>query len=344
MSDIHAKQIDDLVTTTLDKLGRGRIIQIAQTQPKYEVYSKWFKKDKVTFSGGTGITQTLATKLPGSARHVGMYSQDSLQVVNLLKTMSVPWIHATANWGYELREMMMNKGMERINNIIVPRRELTVINLIEVLENKAWSAPSVDNTLDPYGIAYWLVVNSTKGFNGGLPSDHTTVGGVNLTNTPQFKNYTGTYSEVSKTDLIELMLQGHYETDWMSPTNVQEFRGFQGKNYRWYTNYTTYRGIVTAAEGTNDNLGPDVAGMDGMVVVKRHPIVPVKYLDNNDTTGLVYGVNHETFHPVVLAGDYLRETPPKEVPGNHNARAVHIDITYNYVCLDRRRNMVFYQA
>jgi hypothetical protein len=46
----------------------------------------------------------------------------------------------------------------------------------------------------------------------------------------------------------------------------------------------------------------------------------------------------------VLAGDYLRETSPEKKADQHNTFVVFVDLTYNYFCIDRRRNSMFYKA
>jgi hypothetical protein len=72
------------------------------------------------------------------------------------------------------------------------------------------------------------------------------------------------------------------------------------------------------------------------------PIIRVPKLDEA-TNDPMYLIDHSTFYPVVLKGDYLRESDPKQNEESHNAYSIHVDLTYNYVCLDRRRNAVMYK-
>jgi hypothetical protein len=76
-------------------------------------------------------------------------------------------------------------------------------------------------------------------------------------------------------------------------------------------------------------------------VFRNHPIIWVPKLDA-DTTNPVYGVDHSTFYPICLRGNYLRESKPMTDATQHNVYQVFVDLSYNYICLDRRRNWVFY--
>ena len=109
-----------------------------------------------------------------------------------------------------------------------------------------------------------------------------------------------------------------------------------------YVNEDTMSSFEDLGEAQNENLGRDIASMDGQIIFRRVPIIWVPKLDE-DTTDPVYMIDHSTFYPVVLKGDYLRESDPKESAEAHNAYSIHVDLTYNYVCLDRRRNAVLYK-
>lgn len=343
MPTLADKEIEDLVTGTLDDLGRNKFSQIAQQLQEYEVMGKWLKKDKVIFDSGIGIQRTLMTKLPGAARHLGLYEKDEVNVIDLLEKLNIPWRHATTNWAFERRETLINRGKALILNIIKPRRIGAMINLTEELETKGWASPGVSNDTDPYGLPYYVVKNASTGFNGGAPSGHTTVAGINPTNTPAFKNYTAQYTDVTKADLIKKMRTGHRKIGWKSPVTIQEYRGKRGQNMRLYVNETTISNLEDLGEQQNENLGRDLASMDGTMTFRKHPIMWVPELDS-DSQDPVYYIDHQTFYPVVLRGDYLRESGVKQKDDQHNVFVVHVDLSYNYLCLDRRRNAVFAKA
>jgi hypothetical protein len=341
MATLQASAIADLVASTLRDLGRGKFSQIAQELQCYEMMSKWLKTDKVQFDSGYGIQRTLLAKLGNAASHVGLYEEDSVNVSDLLTTMNVPWRHAKTQWAYEYRETLMNRGKAMIVKIVEPRRIGALIDLAQELEEKAWAAPSSANTTDPYGVPYFIVKNATDGFNGGLPSDHSTVANVNLTTYPTYKNYTWQYTDVTKTDLLKDMRTAKRKTAWKPPVPSAASRGIGQDRYRIYVNETTINALELLGEAQNENLGRDLASMDGEMTFHKIPIVWVPYLDN-DTTQPVYLIDHSTFYPVCLKGDYLRDTGPQQAPKQHNVYESFVDLSYNFICVDRRRNAVGY--
>lgn len=341
----QATEIADLVAGTLRELGRMKFQQIAQSLSEYEVFPHWFKKDKVTFDSGVGIQRTLMNRLSGAASHVGLYEVDNVNIADVIDQLNVPWVHATTSWGFEYRETLMNRGEALIFNIVKPRRTDAMISLVEELENKAWASPtSSSDKKVPYGLPYWIVKNSSTGFNGGAPSGWTDVAGVSLTDSPTFKNYTFQYAAFTKADAIKKLRTAHRACNFKSPLGAEsDYRnGATVNRYRLYCNEATYSSVEDIGEAQNENLGRDIASMDGGDMAFRgHPIRYARKLDA-DTTNPIYGVDHSTFMPVCLKGDYLRESEPKQAPNQHNAFQVFVDITYNYLCVDRRRNFVGY--
>lgn len=342
---LTATDVSDMVAAVLYDLGRMKFQNIAQNLQHYEVFSKWFKKDKVAFDSGIGIQRTLMNKLATAAGHVGLLDPLQVNIPDVLDQMQVPWRHARTHWGLIYQtDILMNSGKSQIVSTIKARRAASLINLVEELENKGWSAPSSSsNKTEPYGITYWVVKNSSTGFNGAAASGHTTVGGVSLTDSPNFKNYTAQYTSATKPDLIKKLRTAHRKCQFVSPITIQDFRGGLGSRYRCYVNETLMSAIEDLGEGQNENLGRDIASMDGQMVFRKHPIIWVPKLDS-DSQNPIYLIDHSTFYPVCLRGDYLRETEAKQAPNQDNVYYVTVWLSYNYVCVDRRRNAVLATA
>lgn len=342
MATLDANSILDLVKGTLKKLGRFKFEQIAQDLQDYEMMGRWLKEDKMQESGGIGIQRNLMTSYSGDASHVGLFEVDNVNVSDVMAQMTVPWRHATTSYAYERREILMNSGDPKsmVFNIIKPRRAEKMISLAEELEDKAWAAPSTTSVTDPYGVPYYVVANDTTGFNGGNPGSHTSCAGINSTTTPGWKNYTAKYTSVTKTDLIKKMRAAHWNTRFMSPVDINDYRKGKGQRFRIYTTYDVLASMEDIGEAQNENLGRDIASMDGTITFRKHPIMAVPWLQNNVSNAPVYMIDHNTWYPVVLSGDYMHETPPKYKDSQHNVIVVHVDLSYNFVCVDRRRNAV----
>jgi hypothetical protein len=345
---VQASDLADLVAGTLYQLGRGKYQQIAQTRQAYEIFTRWFKKEKVMLDGGIGIQRTLMNRLPDAAAHVGLGAPDNVAITDLVDQLQVPWVHAQTSWGVIYQETLMNQGESLVYNIIKPRREGAMINLIELIESRAWQAPATSSDkLNPYGIPYWVVKNSssTPGFNGGAASGHTTVAGVSLTDSPTFKNYTFTYAlsgGMSKTDAIPKMRTMLRKCNYRSPVPGSDYSSNVGR-YALYVNGDTTEDMNAIGEAQNENLGRDIANPmygAGQQMFRGFEVRWVPELDA-DTANPVYALDHSTFMVAGLKGNWFRESR-NNAPMQHNIEQYFEEVSYNYLCVDRRRNGVGY--
>lgn len=342
MPALAATDIQDLVVTTLRDLGRPRFQQIAQPIQDYEVFTKWFRSDKVAFDSGIGIQRTLMTSLSNAARHVGLMDEDKVNIPDVLSQLQVNWKHCNTSWAFIYQETLMNRGRAMILNVIEPRRADALLGLVAELEDRAWASPSSTTAKEPNGLPYWVVKNATEGFNGGLPSGHTTVAGVDISTVTTFKNWTAKYVAVSRMDLVKKMRTAHRKIRFKSPINIQDYREGRGDRYRIYVGESVISSMEDEGAAQNENLGRDLAMLDNTIVFRNHPVIWVPKLDE-DTTNPVYMIDHSTFMPICLKGDFLRESQAGRGNSQHNVFQFFIDLSYNYLCLDRRRSAVFYK-
>ena len=340
-------QILDLVNSTLAKFDKDKFEQIAQELQEY-----YFFKELTTNrggvavkDGGVGIEETLMTNFGGRSRWVGLYAQDSSIVRDYLAKIRVNWKTLTDSVEYDRGELSRNSGASRILNVIKPRRTAMMLRVAATLEDAFFGTPDADDDLTMWGLKYWIVKNATTGFNGGAAAGFTTVGNVNLTKVPNYKNYTDTYTEVSKADLIKSMRTAHRKTHWVSPISGTEFKSETGQRRRILVNEATINAIETVGEAQNDNLGRDIASMDDMTVFKKHPIQWVPALDA-DTSNPVYMIDLASFKPVVLKGEYMRRSDAVNMAagGQHNVFKSCFDLTIQTLCYNRRANAVLYVA
>jgi hypothetical protein len=186
------------------------------------------------------------------------------------------------------------------------------------------------------------VKNSSTGFNGGDPAGFASGAGNLATATySTWKNYTAQYTNVTKSDLISKMRTAYRKIKFESPVDIPDYRRGRGDQYRIYLNETTIKAFEDLGEQQNENLGRDLASMDDTITFRRNPLVWTPELDS-DTTYPIYMLNFAYFAPVFLKGDYLRESDPAKAEGQHNVFVVFVDLTWNILCTDRRRQAVFY--
>lgn len=362
---VTPQDVADLVASILPDLGRLNWEQCAQNLQDYEVMSHWLRDDKVLFSDGIAIQRNLLTQLSGAASHTGLTDPDDVDIPDLMDNIQVPWRHAQTKWGYHFQtDMLMNRGKSRINDTIKPRRFAAMVDLAEQLEAKAWQVPNTTDKLNPYGLPYWIVYNATTGFNGGYPTgpdavQWTNMAGLNLTESPNFKNWTANYVNVSKQDLIPKMRTALRKTNFKSPVTKEDMSTPRGKDRRYYFDEPTASAFENLGEAQNENLGRDlspytagvgkghggVEEIDGTLTFKKNPMIYVPQLDDTSVftaaTSPIYQVDHGVFFPYCLQGDYLRESGPFMAPYQHNMYRAFIDLTYNFICINRRRCAVF---
>ncbi|MCJ7497039.1 MAG: phage major capsid protein [candidate division Zixibacteria bacterium] len=334
--------IADYITTTLHDLGRGRFHQIAQELSEYFVLPRLLRKGNVKEqASGIGIKETLMTGTGGSSRWVGLNEEDSYNWSDILTQLTVVWCRLTDNMQWERRILLENRGEARVNDVIKPQRVAMWLRIAAALEEGYFAAPDATDTKKPWGLKYWCTKNATTGFNGGLPSGFSTKGGVNITTYPSFKNYTFQYTNVTKADLIKKMRTAHRATNWRSPYKTSEMISEWGARRQIFMNEATISAFEDVGEAQNENLGRDVASMDDQIAFKKHPLIYIPYLDA-DTTNPIYMNDIETIKPIVLKGDYLRETDARLSPKQHNTFISDVDLSINFVCTNPRANVVAY--
>lgn len=335
---IQPDNIGDLVASTLKDLGEMRFTEIATDLQDHTAMRVMLKKDRVQLESGEGVQWDVMVTQSGAARNTGMFASDNVNVGDVLVQATAPWRHTTTNYAIERREIAMNRNPRRIVDLLKVRRIDSMISLAELMENNFWGFPASDDSITPYGVKYWVVKNATDGFTGTVQSGYTTVGGLNPTTYPRWCNYAVPYTVISKDDLIRGLRRAATKTNFRPPVDgIPTFN--TGDKYIFATNYAVLGKFEEALESQNDDLGNDIASMDGQVTFRRVQVMYVPKLDS-DSTDPVYGLNLGVFKTYILSGEWLHETNIPIAPGQHTVTQQHVDCTYNWICKDRRRQMV----
>ncbi len=349
MASLQAADLADLVTTTLNELGELKFTDLMSDYQNTIALKRLMKKNKTTFEAGPAVQWNIITDTNDSARFVGLGEPDIVNIKNVMTTAVIPWRHITWNWAIERREIAMNRSPRKIVDLTKTRRISSFGSAIIRFESAYWQVPAATDTVTPFGIPYYVVKTSTaataansNGFNGDVPSGYTTVASLLTTTYPRWKNYGDAYVSISKDDLVRKMRRMAVYTDFMPL--VDEIPVYNtGDDYGYYTNYAVVSGMEELLEAQNDDLGPDVASMDGKVLFRRVPITFVKFLDG-DTTNPVYSLNWGELKTMVLRGEWMRETTMPIYPGQHTLSATFTDCTFNMLCRNRRRQGVIATA
>ena len=350
--------ITDIVANTLRDLGKDKFELIGTNLRSCITTSHLFKKDRIDFASGYGFQRNVQYAIGTNARHAGPFSTDVVDIPTLSTNCRVDFIHADASYGFGYQEVLANRGDARIVDILLQRRAGAIANLCEELEAKFWSLPDASSTTDPFGLPYWIVYNASTGFTGGNPSGYTSVGGINPSTITQWKNYSFNYAAITAADWLSKARVMHRKLQWRAPVKVPSYSKSEDTMLRIYTDADTEELMVQFCESRNENLGytmgenkattvgGNATGMGASgdtITFKRSPIIEVPYLTDTGVSGLtkpMYFVDSNTFFAGVMKGDFFRETVKPEMPNQRNMGGVFYDISYNYMCTNRRRNGV----
>jgi hypothetical protein len=338
MAALQATDIADLVLGTLRDLGKLKVTDISTDIQEHVAMRNLLKKNRIVFDSGRGFQWQVRTNYADTAQFVGLYNQDQVNASDVLKSCTMEWRHVVQNWAFDHHEVDMNSGAARIVDIVKERRHSAMIGLAEKMEYAFWRVPAVSNTTDPHGVPYYIVKNNSEGFNGGHPSGYSDVASLSSTTYPRWKNYTAQYTDVTKADLIAKWRKAATYTKWIPPVDGMPTYN-TGDMYGFYTNYAVIAELESVLESQNDNLGNDIASKDGQTMFRRTPVTWIPLL-NDDSNNPVYGINWGVFKTAILKNWWLKEHVEKNVGGQHNVCATFLDCSFEWICYDRRRNMV----
>jgi hypothetical protein len=332
-------QVDDFVNLTLPKFKKHQWTDLSLGLVEY-VSSTLIDEKKVQEQGGPSIAFKIKTRNTGNARNTGMFAQDQTKVEDVTIAASVPWAMQTTNWSYDIYEDLFQSDGETIIRELVIREHDALSDMAELQEENFWSAPTGPSDNRPMGIPFWMQKDHTTapegGFNGGNPSGFASgCAGVDSTQYPRWRNWTFGYTNVSTDDLVRKVKRSLAFTHFVAPVPHPEL-GYGKANHNIYTTYRVQEPLERLAETRNDNLGKDLAKYINTVTIGGVPVKWVHYLEENDTSDPLYGINWKAFRPFVKSGANMRRNPPKPAARQHTVREVHIDNWMNYCCYNRR--------
>ena len=347
------KDFLDLLNTTHPHIPVG-FIDISQELRDYIVtpYLLTSKGGLKVQSGGVGIEETLMVNHGGRSRFIGELEEDTAMIIDHLRRMKLYFTLLNDAIAYSKVELLRNRGKERINNVMLPKTRAMWLRVAETMEQVFFETPNSEDDLRPWGLKYWIVKNATAGFNGGYPTGFTRIANINLTDVPQFKNYTDSYVAATKADLITKMRRAHRRTKWRSPKPQAGFEGDTSVRRIILCNETSLEAFENVGEAQNENLGRDIAPMtagyggwglkqteDGEIVFKRNPIIYAEPLDD-DTSNPIYGLDMNTFYAMTEEGDNMNLGEFRVAPTQHRAYAAQLDHAHQTICSNRRNNWV----
>lgn len=345
---IRLREIQDLVLSVLDDYGDAKFTQIAQDLQRYEFYSYMLNEDRMDFQGGAGIKRQIMTKTTGVAEAIGFHQARDIKIADHMAQMDVQWKHYQAYWSFDIKETFHNRGDMLIFNVIKPREANAIISLAALIESDGWGVPASTDEKSMYGVPYWVVYNNGNGgdFNGGAPSGHTTVGGINLSAHPNYKNYTDDFVNLTPDDWLEKARLLRLATNFVSPVTMEDFRGEPGQRWRIYTDKVGHVAYARMADQHNQNIGWDLARRDGQMAFGGNAIRHIPKLDSGNKSSAVpndpwYFIDRGNFTLAAETMNYMRRTEPTPVSGSQpDSLVVYLNLTLQTFVENRRAHGV----
>lgn len=337
-------QIPDFVNLTLSVFKRHQWTDISLEFPEY-IASDIINEKSVKEQGGKDISFRLKTRNTGLARNSGAYAQDVTGVEDVTISGSTPWSMQTVNWSYDVAEEIFQSDRETIVNELVIREHDARSDMAELNEENMWSAPTSTTDKRPRGIPFWLTKDATTDpdgdFNGSNPTGFSTGrAGIDSNEYPRWRNWTFGYTQVSPDDVVRKIKKAVYRTNFRAPVPHAELGFGKAPQRAIYTTYNVREPLERLAETRNDNLGSDVAKYVNQVTIGGIPVTAVHYLDANDESDPIYGVNWRVIRPFVRKGWNMYRHPEKVAPKQHTVREIHYDTWMNYICYNLRECFV----
>ncbi|MCP4899991.1 MAG: phage major capsid protein [bacterium] len=336
--------IDDAVLLTQQNLvKRGAFLDLQTDLQDHVAVREMWKNRKKTFVGGDDWEWEAQIDHNHSARTVGLFETDGSSLTDTMIRGRVQPRHINAHYIYDQREKAFQRGGVQIVDLVKTRYTGMMVSLYELMEGILWNKPtsSADNKT-PFGILYWIIRNSSEGFNGENPSGFSDGrGGIDSSTYTRWANWSSQYAEISKEDLIRRMRRAHRKTKFRSPVSHAE-PTLGGMRNGIYTNDDVLGLMEELLEDQNINLGNDLDSKGGKTVFKSTPVTYVPYLDS-DSGDPVYMLDWKWLAIGVLAGWENQLTKPYMVPDKHLVRRVDLDCTMQMICTNLRRQAVIYK-
>jgi hypothetical protein len=332
-------QIDDFVNLTLNNFKKHKWTDISMEYQEY-VFAKLVREKAVIEQGGPRIEFKVKTRNTGNARNTGLFSQDSIGVEDVTISATVPWAMQTTGFAYDVDEELFQSDRETIIRILKIREHDALSDMAELNEINLWSAPTGPSDRRPMGIPFWLQKNPSAdpegAFAGGNPAGFAQgAADVSSIEYPRWRNWTFGYRKVNRDDLIRKIKKSLTFTHFRAPVPHPE-TGYGESKHEMYSTYRVQEPLERLAESRNDNLGADVAKYMNQVTIGGVPLSWVPYLEDNDQTDPIYGINWKVMRPYIKKGCNMRRSEPKVAAKQHTVREVFFDNWMNFCCVNRR--------
>jgi hypothetical protein len=350
------EQIDDLVASIQQKYdGAPRSWQdISMPLQEYYFASRLFDRAKKDEIVGTLCKWKIEVRYADNFQVVALYHRDSSSRVNVLDEGELKWGMTTCNYHYDIDEDVFRQGGQAIVDYVKLREDGLMKSFFAGMEDLMFGTGPTSPTQSPFppvSLLWWIQASATEGFNGAEPSGFESVGtgGIDTTDYAQWKNRTFAYTQFTRDDAIEKVVNSMDLCDFKPPVQRNDIVDQTGPNWELLTTHSRVAAARKLLQAGNDNIGDDLAAHSGTVYIRGVPMVWVPAWTNSSsinarTDGVILGVNWKTFKWKYCAGRNRRKHAPFPHPEMSNVRIRKMEDAGQVVCFNRRANFRGYST
>jgi len=336
-------QFADVVELTSRKYIRSNYVNLLTDKQDHPAAKELIKKSMMSREGtnaqAEGIYWKARMRTAASYRHIAATTPDQVNITQDYVGMSAPWRKVEVKYAFLEDEIDFNMGEEQIVDLVKEREKGIDFDFIEGIDADYWTPPSATDALAFRSLPYWCPktgATTTGGFDGTVLSGFSDKGGLSPTTWPRLKNYCFLYTDVTLGDLIS-KLRDMFDLTYFKPPipGVADLGKPSGPAKALYTTLSVRKQFADVADSRNDNLGPDVATMDGKVTFRGAEMVWVPELDR-DTTNPIYQIDFSTFRMIPKPGWWQVKQIIKPWPGQRNQIAVFKTSYLAFLCFSPR--------
>lgn len=341
----------DLVATTLKDLPKGEF-EVMWTHQNY-VAARIYNKSRRQIDGGTSIERNVVFDHSGNARYRRLFDTDQPNVSNVHHKINVPWAQVGTHYSWDVLEILRNKNSTKgYINLMKTRRMDGLWALADLIEERMWKSPeSATDTLNPYGVPYYLNMADAGATAGGFvgktiryqdASTGTICAGIDANTQAKWRNYADIYAKVDNA-LLRKMRKAFLLGKFAPPSNVPApGQDTPGSATEIYVNSDVAVEMMDLADKRDDNnTSSDLAGKvlvnnpNGITMFNRRPVVYVSALDGVNFAP-IYCVDWSKIIPLVQDGYWMVESKPMSSRGQHTTITVFNDSCHQNLCINRK--------
>ena len=349
-------QIDDFVSSYLQKFPMGKWQDISSPLQKYYFASRLFDKSAKREMSTSQCKWKLKIDNNENFKVVGLYHRDSSDRRNVLTEGELKWGMTNTNYHYDIDEEVFKKGADEIVDYMNLQEQGLMQDFFEGMENLMFGEGPANPTVNPFppvSLLWWITAtsdgttdnNATEGFNGHSPLGWTAngVGGISTATYDQWRNRTFPYTNVDRDDFVEKVINSMDLCTFTPPVSRSDIKPEGEHRWELLTTHSRVAESRKLLQLGNDNIGDDLAARSGAVFIRGVPMVWVPAWTNASSQnqrddGIILGVDWNSFDCFYASGRSQRKRAPIRHAEMSNVRVRHMDDALQMVCYNRRAN------